>query len=158
MRPTGLELLRGVRTLLLTDVLPEMSAPHLRSQVILAVGMLDWAAKEFDDAPAAFVDERTRMIALAAEALPVVSRVAPGSPLVEELRDVAAASVEPPNRRLTALDKEAGRFLGVLDRLSEFTDAHVGTGDAEVAALGSRVDGELRSIIACRTSWIGGSG
>jgi hypothetical protein len=158
MRPSGLELLRGVRSLLLTEVLPELAAPHLRSQVMLAVGMLDSAAKELDDAPAAFSEERARMIALAAESLSAVRRIAPDSPLAGELEDVAAASVEPPDRRMTALNEEAARFLGVLDRLSEFADQHADAGDAGAVALGRQVNDELRAIIARRATWIGGGG
>jgi hypothetical protein len=156
MRPSGLELLRGVRSLLLTEVLPELAAPHLRSQVMLAVGMLDSAAKELDDAAAAFGEERARMIALAGEALPAVRRLSPHSSLIGELEDVAAASVEPPDRRMTALNAESAGFLGVLDRLSEFTDQHSDADDAEVIILAGRVDDELRAIIARRASWIGG--
>ncbi|MGD9890017.1 MAG: hypothetical protein AB7R89_10755 [Dehalococcoidia bacterium] len=158
MRPSGLELLRGVRSLLLTEVLPEIAAPHLRSQVMIAVGMLDSAAKELDDGPAAFGEERARMMLLATEALPVVRRLSQDASLVRELEDVTAASVEPPARRVSALNEEAARFLGILDRLSEFVDRHSDAGDAEAGALGRQVDDELRAIIARRATWIGGSG
>ena len=156
MRPSGLELLRGVRSLLLNEVLPELAAPHLRAQVMLAVGMLDSAAREFDDAPAAFSEERARMIALAAEALPVIRRVSPESSMVGELGVLATDSIEPPDRRLTALYEDAAQFLGVLDRLCDFADQHAEAGDAEVATLCRRVDDELRAIIARRATWIGG--
>jgi len=156
MRPTGLELLHGVRTLLLTEVLPEVTAPHLRSQVMLAVGMLDSAAAELDDAPASAHEERTRMIALAAEALPVVRRIAPGSPLVEELGVLAVASIEPPDRRVSAFDELSASYLGVLDRLGAFADEHEPAGDEEIATLSRRVVDELGVVIARRASWIGG--
>jgi hypothetical protein len=156
MRPSGLEILRGVRSLLVTDVLPELAAPHLRSQVMLAVGMLDSAAREFDDAPAAFSDERARMIALASEALPVVRRISPESSMAGELGALTMGPSDPPDRRMTALYEDGARFLGVLDRLGELLDWHAEAGDAEVAALGGRVDAELRAIIARRATWIGG--
>src|SRR5215208_4272038 len=54
MRPTALDILRGVRALLLEEVLPEVAAPQLRTQVALAIGLLDAAAVELDDAPAAY--------------------------------------------------------------------------------------------------------
>ena len=156
MRPSGLELLRGVRSLLMNEVLPELAAPHLRAQVMLAVGMLDSAAREFDDAPAAFHEERARMIALATEALPVIRRVSPEASMVGELGALASGSIEPSDRRLTALYEEAAHILGVLDRLCDFADQHAETGDAEVVMLGRRVDDQLRAIIARRATWIGG--
>lgn len=156
MRPSGLELLRGVRSLLVSEVLPELAAPHLRSQVMLAVGMLDSAAREFEDAPAAFGEERARMIALASEALPVVRRIAPDSSMIGELGSVASDSIDATDRRMTARYEEAARFLGVLDRLSAFADQHADADDAEVVALGRLVDDELRAITARRATWIGG--
>ncbi len=157
MRPTGLELLHGVRTLLLTEVLPEVTAPHLRSQVMMAVGMLDSAARELDDAPAAFREERARLIALAATVLPVIRRASPDSPLVGELERVASAPDAPPDLRLTALEAESDEFLDVLDRLAAFADEHADGGGADVAALGRRVADELRLLIGRRAAWIGGS-
>jgi hypothetical protein len=156
VRPTGLELLRGVRALLATEILPEMTAPHLRAQVMLAVGMLDAAAAELNDAPAAYAEERARIVALAAEALPVVHRLAPGSPLAEELETLAGAAPTPPDRHVAALGEESARLLGVLDRLAAFVDAHA-TGDGrDLAGLRDRLDAELRAQIARRMAWIGG--
>src|SRR5262249_50212791 len=90
MRPTALEMLRGVRTLLLSELLPGVAAPNLRAQVSLAITMLDAAARELDDAPAAYAAERERMRALAAEALPLVRLAAVDAPVVAELEALAA--------------------------------------------------------------------
>ena len=158
MRPTALELLRGVRTLLLHDVLPGTATPHLRTQVTLAIGMLDAAAAEFDDAPAAYGEERARMIALAAEALPILRRAGADVALLDEIEALARAPVEPPDRRLTALGEEASRLVGLLDRLAVFCDEHEPNpfAAAEITVLRQRVDAELRSLVSRRTRWLGG--
>src|SRR3712207_9373186 len=99
MRPTAIELLRGIRTMLVEDVLPATATPHLRTQVTLAIGMLDTAAAELNDAPAAYAEERRRMIALAAEAAPVLRRLAPDAALLSDLEALASAPSEQPDLR-----------------------------------------------------------
>jgi hypothetical protein len=98
------------------------------------------------------------MIALAAEALPIVRRISPDSSMIEEIGAVASDSIEATDRRMSALNQDAARFLGMLDRLSAFADQHADSDDAEIGALGRRVDDELRAIIARRATWIGGGG
>jgi hypothetical protein len=155
MRPTALELLHGVRSLLATEILPEMTAPHLRSQVMLAVAMLSAAAAELDGAPVVYAEERARLAALADEALPVVRRVAPESPLVADLDALAASAVLAPDR-MSRLAEESAQLLVVLDRLSAFCDEQRELGDPAIAALAARVDGELRAWTGARMAWIGG--
>ena len=159
MRPTGLELLRGLRTLLLNDVLAATTTPHLQTQVRLAIGMLDAAVKELDDAPAAYTEERARMTALAAEALPLVRRTAADHPLLSDLEALAASPASPPAGRMTAMAEESARLLDVLDRLCAFCDEyHTTNGEgSEVAVLGRRVDDELRALVARRAKWSGGA-
>lgn len=156
MQPGGLEILRGVRTMLAAEVLPEMTAPHLRAQVGLAIGMLDAAAAEFDDAPLAYAEERARMMALAAAALPAVRRLAPGTALVEDLAGLTSGAPTENGRSMRAIGEEFARFLDLLDRLSAFADEHAEADDAVVRALGDRVDAELNAVIARRLAWIGG--
>jgi hypothetical protein len=152
MRPTALELLRGVRTLLLAEVLPGVASPFLRTQVSLAIGMLDAAARELDDAPAAHTAERERMRALAAEALPLVRAAAPDASLLSALEALAADGADGA-LTVSAMAEEFVRMLGVLDRLSALCDADT-TGT--LAPLGARVDAELRAQVARRASWGGG--
>jgi hypothetical protein len=155
VRPTAFEILHGVRTLLAQDLLPEMTAPHLRSQVMLAVSMLDAAAAELNDAPAAYAEERARMIALAADALPLIRRIAPADPLIADLEAISAAPPEPPDRSLIAQAEESARLLGLLDRLSAACDEPDAGERGDLTALGERVDTELRAHIARRATWIG---
>jgi len=158
MRPTGLELLRGVRTLLAEEILPGAAPPHLRAQLMLAVGMLDAAAREMEDAPAAYADERARMVGLAAEAVPVVRRLAPDHPLLLDLETLAAAPVAPPDGRMSAMAVESARLLDHLDRLCAFCDAHCAAGNgADLDTLARRVDDELRALAARRLTWTGGT-
>jgi hypothetical protein len=154
MRPTALEMLRGVRTLLLSEVLPGVAAPHLRAQVSLAITMLDAAARELDDAPAAYAAERERMRTLAAEALPLVRLAAVDGPVVAELEALAVPGGGGV-LKLSAMAEESARLLGVLDRLSALCDED--TTDT-LASLGARVDAELRARVARRATWGGGPG
>lgn len=156
MRPTGLELINGVRTLLAAEILPEVTAPHLRAQVMLAVGMLATAAAELDAAPAVYAEERLRLAALAAEALPVMQRLARESALTAELDALAASSETKTGQRISLQAEESARLLGVLDRLCAFCDERQASGDAAVTALAARVDGELHAWTAARLAWIGG--
>lgn len=155
MRPTGLELLRGVRTLLLEEVLPELTAPHLRMQLGLAIGMLAAAAAELDDAPAAYAEERGRALALAAEALPLLREHALDESLAGELEALLAAPEPPAARPVTALEAESARLLDLLDRLLARCDAR-NDGDAALAALADRLDAELHARIDRRLAWGGG--
>src|SRR5262245_60054696 len=122
MRPTGLELIDGVRALLATEILPEMTAPHLRMQVMLAVGMLAAAGAELDAAPVVYAEERARVGALADEALPLVRRIAPEAALIAELEALAAPSAAEQPRRMSLQAEESARLLGLLDRLCAFCD------------------------------------
>ena len=156
MRPTGLELINGVRALMATEILPEMTVPHLRAQVMLAVGMLAAAAAEFDAAPAAYAEERSRLTALAAEALAVVWRLAPEGTIAAELGALAASSETQTGQRMSRQAEESARLLGMLDRLCAFCDEHRESGDPAVVALAARVDIELRAWSTVRIAWIGG--
>ena len=158
MRPTALEVLRGVRALLLEEVLPEVAAPQLRTQVSLAIGLLDAAAVELDDAPAAYAEERARLTALAAEALPLVRRLDPDDPLAAEL--AALSTADPPAAgSLRAMEAESARLLAALDALAAFCDERAGAGVDEVmVALGGRVRGEVAALVARRQRWsVGGA-
>lgn len=158
MRPTGLELIRGVRGMLAREILPETASPTRRLQVTMAIGMLD-AAAELNDAPVAFHEERTRMSALAAWALPVVEGVGAESALVADLTALAGAPSEPLDRRMSALADDAARLLNILDRLSAFCDERLASGEtsADLTLLGERVETELRSQGARRVTWTGAS-
>lgn len=155
MRPTGMELIRGVRTLLAAEILPEIAAPHLRAQVGLAIGMLDSAAAELEDAPAALAEERPRTAALAAEALPLLRRAGADAALVAEMAELASNTAAL-SGGMRSIYEQSARLLDLLDRLSAFVDERAESGDAEIEALGRRVDGELRAVVARRARWIGG--
>lgn len=158
MRPTSLELLRGVRAMLAREILPETASPTQRLQVTMAIGMLDAAAAELNHAPMAFHEERTRMTALAAWALPVLESARAEPSLVADLAAVAGAPSEPLDRRISAMAEDAARLLDLLDRISAFCDERLASGETspDVTLLGERVDTELRAQIARRSQWVTG--
>ena len=158
MRPTAIELLRGIRALLVEDVLPATTTPHLRTQVTLAIGMLDTVSAELNDAPAAYAEERARAITLAADAAAVLRRLAPDSALLDEIQALARAPSEPPDLRLTALQEESARLLALLDRLATFCDDYQvdSSGDTAIPGLRQRIDAELHTLVARRARWLGG--
>jgi hypothetical protein len=150
VRPDGLELLRGVRALLAGVVLPELASPYLHAQVLLAVRMLDAAALELEDAPAAYLTERQRAIALIAEALPLVGeRAEPGDRAA--LAALAALSPWPADARLTALTEQSRRFQAALDLLAALCDAP--DADPALTVLGERVEAEMRAVVERRAGW-----
>src|SRR5215213_1704686 len=91
MRPTSLELLHGIRSLLAQEILPAVAAPHLRAQVMLAVGMLNSAVAELEDGAVASADEHTRLLELAAAMLPAIDRLAADTSLADGIRTLALA-------------------------------------------------------------------
>jgi hypothetical protein len=155
MRPTASEILVGLRAMLLHDILPEASAPHLRTQVMLAVGMVNSAAAEIEDAAASLIAERARMIALAREVHGHVQEAAPDDPLAADLAALAGAPAEPADYRLSALTAESERLRGILDRLDEFCDDRAADGSAREAMRRS-IDAELRAGVAERLRWTAG--
>ncbi|MGI8553641.1 MAG: hypothetical protein ACR2PL_23065 [Dehalococcoidia bacterium] len=160
MRPTASELLHGVRTLLLVQILPEVMAPHLRAQVILALGLLDAAAVELNDAPAAYGEEQSRMAALVWQALPIVRRAGTDGSLASDLESAVAPSAEAGDRSLEAQTTAAVRRLDLLDRLAALCDEAIAAGsdeqsiDSALLRLARSVDVELHAIIARRTAWM----
>ena len=150
MRPDGLDLLRGVRALLAGSVLPEVAAPYLHAQVLLAVRLLDAAVLELEDAPAAFAAERARAIVLVSEALPLVRHRAEPA-LLAELAAVAALGPSPDDLRLSALATDSRRFLAALDMLAGLCDTT--GGEPALTALGERVAAELRAVVERRAGW-----
>lgn len=153
MRPSGLELIAGVKTLLATAVLPGIASPYLRTQVALAIGLLDAAAAELNDAPAAYDAERQRARELAAEVALQVEAAAADDPLVQDLADIAALPAEPPDRSTKAMEAESVWLLGIIDRLSALCEAH-----PDLAETGARVDAELRAQVRRRLAWGSGPG
>lgn len=158
MRPDALEMLRGVQATLLTKVLPEVASPYLQMQVQLAVGMLGAALLELDDAPAAYAEERARVLALARTALPLVEAETPDDPRAVDLAALLECPDELPDRRLSVQAAESARLLGLLDRLLAWCEG-AGAGSrglgagGEAAGLAAAVTAELRTQIARRASW-----
>jgi hypothetical protein len=154
MRPTALELLSGVRSLLAREVLPAVATAHLRAQVGLAISMLTAAAVELDEAPATYAEERARMVSLAGAALPALERLAPGHPLTGEMSALLRTPSEASQESLSVQIQASVAALDLLDRLAAFCDEH--DGDKGAAALGRLVNAELRNITARRLRWAGG--
>lgn len=155
MKPTGLEMLRGVQALLVEQVLPALSAPHLRGQVGMAIGMIAAAAAELDDAPALYPEERARARAMARRALPLVQARSPDEPLLRDLAALADEHEAASPQRVTVLEAESARLLDLLDRLIAFCDGR-NEHDIELAALGAALDAELHARLDRRLAWGGG--
>jgi hypothetical protein len=146
-----------VRALLLEEVLSETAAPHLRTQVSLAIGLLDAVAVEVEEAPAALIAERARMIALARHAAPLVQRTAPDDPLAADLTDLAVASATPADYRLSAMTAESERLHGILDHLGAFCDDRLADG-ADRDTLRRLLGAELRAGVGQQMRWaVGGA-
>jgi hypothetical protein len=151
MRPNALDLLDGVRDLLLHSVLPEIAAPHLRTQVGLAIQMLHAAGAELTDLPAAIPAERERLSALARAALPLVVRLAPGDALIEMLTEAVKTRPLATEQTVVSLLAEDARMLDLLDRLAALCEEHAA--EPEAIALGRAVDQELRARVLRRLRW-----
>ena len=155
MRPTALDILHGLRTMLLQDVLPDAVAPHLRTQLMLAVGLVDSAASEIESATAAYIAERARMIALAREVAAYVDAAAPDDPLAGELAALDGAPVQPPDYRLSAMTAESKRLRDILDHLDAFCDDHLAEEPAR-DAVRRLIDAELRAGVMEQMRWTPG--
>lgn len=156
MRPDATEMVRGVRALLAGEILHAVSAPYLRAQVMIAVGLLDAAVREFEDAPATFAEEQHQILALAREAMPLVHQLAPNTPLITELTVTISAQQTITTAPLSGQREAAAQMLGVLDHLSAFCDQHAES--TEVAALGVKVTALLHAVVARRAAWGGFGG
>lgn len=154
MRPSAVEMLRGVRALLGGEIVEGVTSPYLRTQVMLAIGLLDAATREIEDAPAAFAEERRRMLALAAEAVPVVRAIGPADALADDLASLADVVSDPASLTLPNQTAASVRLAGLLDRLCAWCDAHAEASD-EAAQLSGRVDAELHALVARRNAWGG---
>lgn len=154
MRPTAIEMLRGVRALLGGEIARGVTAPYLRTQVMLAIGLLDAAARELEDAPAAFAEERRRMLALAAAATPLVRAISPVEALADDLALLANDPSDPASQTLPNQRAASARLAALLDRLAAWCDTHART-HPEAAQLAARVDAELHALVSRRIHWGG---
>lgn len=155
MQPDAFELIRGVRTLLLESILPQTTAPHLKMQVGLAIGMLDSAARELDDQPN-IAAERQRV-----RSLTVAFEEALGEAGIDDADsitalDIAREGTQPREDSATqpvrdpAIDST--RLLAAMDALCLLVEKHGGA-SPRLAELARDVDAALREQVARRASW-----
>jgi hypothetical protein len=57
MRPTPVEIIRGLQGALATIVLPEVSSRYAQAQVLYSVMILDMLVKEWEEGAQVFVDD-----------------------------------------------------------------------------------------------------
>ncbi|MEX0786623.1 MAG: hypothetical protein WD939_08310, partial [Dehalococcoidia bacterium] len=87
MRPTGEELLQGVRGALLTYILPEVQSDYARTELTLIHVLLGMAAAEWDSAAQRLVDDNGTLRELARRSADAID--SDDASLAAELRALA---------------------------------------------------------------------
>lgn len=123
MRPHGLEVIQGIQTALMTQVLPDVQSSFAQAQLLYITLLLNALARYWDDGVQNLVDNHREMrdiFAHAADALDTMPPDAELQTLAADLRTEAARAT--PSLKMTALLEEDDRLRGLLARLAPLCD------------------------------------
>src|SRR3990170_5792738 len=125
MRPTAVEVIRGIQGALASHVLPELSSRYAQAQVMYSIMLLEMLSKEWEEG-AHILDEDSRgmkrLLARGAELIEALPARDKGlDSLAADLR-AAAAGPGALTLRMSALRERNERLRSLLTRLGEACD------------------------------------
>ena len=125
VRPTAVEVIRGIQAALASHVLPELASRYAQAQVMYSIMLLEMLSKEWEEGAHLLSEDNRAMRRLFArgaelvEALPV--RDGALAALAADLRS-AAGGPSAPSLRTSDLRGENERLRSLLTRLGEACD------------------------------------
>ena len=126
MRPTPVEIIRGLQGSLATIVLPEVSSRYAQAQVLYSVMILDMLVKEWEEGAQVFLDDNRGIRELLSRGSDVLARVGEEVgdrdfvSLAAKLR--ADDSCSEPSYRMADLMAESDRLRNQLSSLADACD------------------------------------
>ena len=162
MRPTPVEVIRGLQTALTTIVLPEVSSRYAQAQVVYTAMILDMLIREWEEGGQIFVDDNRGMRELLDRGSDLLKRLGEETgdaellSVAESLRTDAAGGES--SYRPADLMAETDRLRERLITLGEVCDrAHSEPKLAPLLPLWDDIFAHLGSIAARRAFKVGGA-